>query len=71
MYHTSFILYGIFYASPKGDMTMKEIKNGNGKLVCKADEKNKIIEIVHKGHKTILQFLENGKLVVLNTQNES
>lgn len=50
---------------------MKDIKNGNGKLVCKVDEKNRIIEIIHKGHKTILQFLENGTLVVLNTQNEN
>ena len=50
---------------------MKDIKNKNGKLVCKVDERNRLIEIVHKGHKTILQFLENGKLVVLHTQNES
>lgn len=50
---------------------MKEIKNSNGKLVCKVDEKNKIIEIVHKGYKTVLQFLENGTLVVLNTQKEN
>ena len=71
IYYTSFILYVTFYVSPKGDMTMKEIKNSNGKLVCKVDEKNKIIEIVHKGYKTVLQFLENGTLVVLNTQKEN
>ena len=50
---------------------MKEIKNSNGKLVCKVDEKNKIIEIVQKGYKTVQQFLENGTLVVLNTQKEN
>jgi len=27
---------------------MKDIKNSNGKLVCKVDEKNKLVEIVHK-----------------------
>lgn len=50
---------------------MKDIKNSNGKLVCKVDEKSKLVEIVHKGHKTILQFSENGKLMVLHTQNKN
>lgn len=69
IFHT--ISFNILYVPLKGDMPMKDIKNSNGKLVCKVDEKNKIIEIVHKGHKTILQFSENGKLVVLHTQNEN
>lgn len=46
---------------------MKDIKNSNGKLVCKADAENKIVEIVHKGYITIIQFLNNGTLVVHNT----
>lgn len=47
---------------------MKTIKNGNGKTVCHADEHNRTVEIVHKGYKTTIVFLENGTMRVTNTK---
>lgn len=45
---------------------MTEIKNAQGKLVCKVDQKSRSIEIVSKGFKTIIRFLANGELEILN-----
>lgn len=50
---------------------MTEIKNANGKLVCKLDQKSRTIEIVSKGFKTSIRFLESGELVVLNEKSVS
>lgn len=45
---------------------MKEVRNSNGKLVCQVDEKQKSIEIVHKGYITIVRFCDDGRIVVYN-----
>jgi len=47
---------------------MKTIKNGNGKTVCQADENKRMVEIVHKGYKTTITFLSNGKMSNTNTK---
>ncbi|WP_169797618.1 hypothetical protein [Neobacillus fumarioli] len=47
---------------------MEVIKNGNGKTVCRADSSNKIVEIVHKGFKTVIQFMEDGTMKVINSE---
>lgn len=49
-------------------MIMQNIKNANGKLICKVDSDSKVIEIVFKGYKTIIQFFENGKMQVINEE---
>ena len=46
---------------------MQTIKNAIGKTVCRADAHNRKVEFVHKGIKTTVTFLENGKLKVENT----
>lgn len=43
---------------------MKDIRNSMDKLVCRIDEKLKIVEIVLKGQKTTIQFLQNDVKVV-------
>ena len=45
---------------------MEIIQNANHKTICRADVKNKSIEIVHKGFKTIIRFLDNGKMEIIN-----
>lgn len=47
---------------------MKQVKNANGKLVCQVDESKMIVEIVHKGFKTIVRFTADGRVEVLNTK---
>ena len=46
---------------------MRDIKNSNGKLVCRLDEKASTIEIVHKGCKTLICFKPNGTAAVTNS----
>ena len=46
---------------------MQDIRNGNGKLVCRLDEKAGVVEIVHKGYKTLICFKSDGKAEILNT----
>ena len=38
---------------------MTEIRNSSGKLLCRVDCKTKMVEIVIKGQKTLIQFLDN------------
>jgi hypothetical protein len=47
---------------------MEVIKNGNGKTVCRADASNKIVEIVQRGFKTVIQFMEDGTMKVINSE---
>lgn len=45
---------------------MRDIKNSRGKLVCRVDEKASIVEIVHKGCKTLICFKADGTTEVIN-----
>ena len=45
---------------------MRDIKNSKGKLVCRLNEKARIIEIVHKGCKTLICFKADGTAEVIN-----
>lgn len=47
---------------------MTEVRNLNGKLVCRIDEKKSAVEIVHKGCKTVIHFQPDGTAEVLNTE---
>ncbi|TEB04359.1 hypothetical protein Psch_04086 [Pelotomaculum schinkii] len=47
---------------------MREIKNSNGKLVCRIDEMASIFEIVHKGYKTLIRFKPDGTAEVINSE---
>ena len=47
---------------------MQRIKNSAGKLVCCIDPTKKIVEIVHKGRRTIIRFLDNGTYNVNNSK---
>jgi hypothetical protein len=46
---------------------MQEIRNGNGKFVCRADGNEKIVEIIVKGQRTIIKFMPNGTMQVSHT----
>lgn len=39
---------------------MTEIRNSCGKLLCRVDCNKKTVEIVIKGQKTLIQFLDNN-----------
>ena len=45
---------------------MQVIKNGRNKTVCCVDSRRKIVEIKRKSEKTIIRFLENGEIKVIN-----
>lgn len=47
---------------------MTNVKNANGKLVCQVDESTQTIEIIHKGFKTLIRFIEKGKIQIINTK---
>lgn len=45
---------------------MSPIKNANGKLVCQVDKSTRTVEIVHKGFKTLISFLAEDKIKIVN-----
>ena len=46
---------------------MQDIRNGQGKLVCRADKDSKSVEIAVKGNVTVIRFTDDGKIKVTNT----
>ena len=46
---------------------MTEIRNSQGKLVCRADKDSKTVEIAVKGNVTVIRFTDDGKIKVTNT----
>ncbi len=47
---------------------MQDIKNSSGKLVCRVEASEKIVEIVHKRCKTLIRFKPDGTVTVRNTE---
>ena len=47
---------------------MKEIRNSDGRLVCRIDETAGIIEIYTKGCLTRIQWTPEGKLKITHTR---
>ena len=47
---------------------MISIKNSDAKKVCQVDPQTRTVEIVHKGCRTTIMFLENGTYKVTNTK---
>ena len=45
---------------------MLDVRNGADKLVCRIDKASKTIEIVQKGYKTTIRFLDNGQVLIKN-----
>jgi len=50
---------------------MEVVKNANGKTVCRVDGTSRIVEIVHKGFKTIIRFAPDGTYQVENLNEQS
>lgn len=47
---------------------MQEIRNSQGKLVCRADSNKKTVEIVVKGCVTVIRFTNDGRIFVEHTE---
>jgi len=45
---------------------MREIRNSDGKLVCRIDEITGTVEIVVKGCVTLIERAEDGEIKVVN-----
>lgn len=45
---------------------MQDIRNSQGKLVCRADKDSKSVEIAVKGNVTVIRFTDDGKIKVTN-----
>ncbi|MEG0691572.1 MAG: hypothetical protein RR444_00630 [Oscillospiraceae bacterium] len=43
---------------------MQDVKNDNGKLVCRVDTEHQVVEIVQKGVKTIIKFNPDGTMQI-------
>jgi len=48
---------------------LKEVRNLDGKLVCRINKKRKIIEIKIKNCLTQIELLSDGSANVINTKN--
>ena len=44
-----------------------DVRNSQGKLVCRIDKTSKTVEIVVKGCVTTIRFTDDGKIKVINT----
>lgn len=51
-----------------GGEEMLEVRNAEGKLVCRIDPPNLTVEIVMRGYKTIIVFLPDDDPVVVNSK---
>ena len=45
---------------------MQEVRNNQGKLICRADRLTKTVEIAVKGCVTKIRFSDDGKINVTN-----
>ena len=50
------------------EVIMISIKNSDAKKECQVDPQSRTVEIVHKGCRTIIKFLDNGTYIVVNTK---
>ena len=44
----------------------EDVRNEINKLVCRVDKVGKVVEIVHKGYKTTIRFLDDGSVEIIN-----
>ena len=47
---------------------MREIRNSDGRLVCKVDERTGAVEIIVKGCITTVERTQDGKIKVVNSK---
>jgi hypothetical protein len=47
-------------------MQVEVIKNSDGKTICRADAKDKLIEIKNKDIVTTIRFLDDGTIEITN-----
>ena len=45
---------------------MQEVRNRNNRLVCCIDIANRLVEIVIKGERTLIEFLDDGSVKIVN-----
>lgn len=50
---------------------MQDIRNSQGKLVCRADSSKKVVEIAVKGCVTVIRFTDDGRITVKHTERKS
>lgn len=48
------------------DVILEEVRNKDGKKVCRVDAKHKLVEIVLKGIRTLIHFRDDGTLEIQN-----
>lgn len=47
---------------------MREVRNSEGRLVCRINERTGTVEICIKGHVTLIERMPNGKFKVTNSK---
>ena len=48
------------------NVILKEVRNEDGRKVCRVDAKHKLVEIVQKGIRTLIHFRDDGTLEIKN-----
>ena len=51
-------------------LVMKEVRNQRGKLICRLNEKYRIVEIQEKNRKTLIRFKPDGKIEVRDISSQ-
>jgi hypothetical protein len=46
---------------------MREVRNSKGKLVCRVNSRDLLVEIICRGVKTTIRFLPDGTFEVINS----
>ena len=46
---------------------MEEVRNAANKLVCRLDKTKMIVEIVNKGYITVIHFIPDGRVEIINS----
>ena len=47
---------------------MQEIRNLEGKLVCRIDPQDLVVEIIVRGHKTLIIFMLDNDPIITNSK---
>ncbi len=47
-------------------INLTEVRNNQGRLVCRIDKPSKTVEIAVKGYVTLIQFSQDGSINIIN-----
>ena len=52
----------------KEEKFVQEVRNNSNRLVCCIDKTKRLVEIVIKGERTLIEFLDDGSVKIVNAK---